>query len=148
MALQVDVVTIERRVYSADDVEMVVAPAVEGVMGVLPRHEPVVTALTEGELRIVGADESVVLAIGGGFMQVRPTHIVILADVAERADEIDLERAERARRRAQERLEAAPGDLDAERALASLRRAQVRLKVGRRARRARVRPQGRDSEGE
>lgn len=143
MPLQVDVVTIERRVYSAEDVEMVVAPAVEGTMGVLPRHEPLVAALAEGELRIVRPGASEVLAIGGGFMQVRPRHVVVMADVAERAAEIDLERAERARRRAEQRLEAAPQDLDAERALAALRRAQVRVKVARRARRVGVRSERR-----
>jgi F-type H+-transporting ATPase subunit epsilon len=135
MPLQVDVVTIERRVYSAEDVEMVIAPGSEGEMGVLPRHEPLVTALKEGELEIVRPGARDILAIGGGYMQVRPSHVVIMADVAEQADEIDLERAEAARRRAEERLREAPKDVDAAQALAALRRAQVRLKVARRHRR-------------
>jgi len=134
MPLQLDIVTIERQVYSADDVDMVIAPGSEGVLGILPRHEPIITALKEGELEIIRGGAREILAIGGGFMEVRGTRVVVMADVAEHAEEIDEARAEAARQRAEEALRAAPRAEDAEQALASLRRAQVRLKVARRRR--------------
>jgi len=133
MPLAVTVVTIEREVYSAADVDMVVAPGVEGVLGVLPRHEPLITALQEGALEIVRGDEREVLAIGGGFMEVHGARVVVMADVAERAGDIDEARAEAARRRAEEVLAATPSQVDADQALAALRRATARLKVARRA---------------
>ena len=133
MHLRLDVVTIEREVYSADDVDMVIVPGVEGQMGILPRHEPIVTGLREGALEIVRGETRDVLAIAGGFVEVRATHVVVLADVAERADEIDVARAEEARARAELALREAPRGEDAEKALASLRRAQIRLQVARRA---------------
>ncbi len=108
MPLHVDVVTIEREVYSASDVDMVIAPGIEGELGMLPRHEPVITALKEGVLQIVRGDERDVLAIGGGFLEMRHNQVVILADVAEQADEIDIARAEAARERAQQALKEAP----------------------------------------
>lgn len=134
MTLELTVVTIEREVYSADDVDMVVAPGVEGVLGVLARHEPIITALAEGPLEVIRGDTRDVLAIGGGFMEVHGTQVVVMADVAERAYEIDEDRAEQARQRAQRALETAPSRADAEKALAAMRRASVRLKVARRRR--------------
>ena len=135
MPLELEVVSIEREVYTADDVDMVIAPGVEGVMGILPRHEPLITGLKEGELEIVRGDERELLAIGGGFMEVHATKVIVMADVAERADEIDIDRAERARQRAERALAEAPTRQDAREALAAVRRATVRLKVARRRRR-------------
>jgi F-type H+-transporting ATPase subunit epsilon len=146
MPLRLEVVAIERLVYQADDVDMVMVPGAEGVMGILPRHEPVVSALQPGEIEIVRGEERELLAIGGGFVEVRGTAVVVMADAAEQADEIDIERAEEARRRAQEHLSEAPSEQDMERALASLRRAEVRLKVARHARRRR--PSGQVTGGE
>lgn len=135
MPIQLDIVTIEREVFSADDVDAVIAPGSEGVLGVLPRHEPIVTGLQPGVLEIVRGDEREILAIGGGFMEVRADRVIIMADVAEHSGEIDVDRAEEARKRAAASLEAAPAEEDRLEALAVLRRAEVRLKVSRRRRR-------------
>jgi F-type H+-transporting ATPase subunit epsilon len=136
--IRLDVVTAERVVYS-DDVDMVVAPGFEGQLGILPHHTPLMTSLLPGELRIKKGAEEVSLVISGGFLEVRPDKVVVLADTAERADEIDVERAEAARRRAQERLsqQRALG-IDGARAEASLRRSLARLRVAETARRRRV----------
>ncbi len=143
MPLHVDIVTIERQVYSASDVDMVIAPGMEGELGVLVRHEPVITALKEGVLQIVRGNERDVLAIGGGFLEMRHNQVVILADVAEQADEIDIARAEAARERAQQALKEAPQREDAEEALHAMRRAAVRLEAAKKARRrAADRPMG------
>jgi len=132
MSLEVSVVTIEREVYVADDADMVIAPGVEGVLGVMAHHEPIVAALKAGELVIVRGDQRDVMAISGGYLEVHGTEVVVMADVAEHAYEIDVERAEAARARAQAQLAAARGATESERALAALRRAGVRLRVARR----------------
>jgi F-type H+-transporting ATPase subunit epsilon len=138
MPLKLEIVTQERRVYSADDVEMVVAPGTEGEMGILPRHAPLITSLQEGAMRVKrqgGVEE--VLAIHGGFMEVLPDRVTVLADSAERAEEIDIARAQEARQRAQELMQQARADkVDYARAEASLRRSLVRLKIVDRRRRA------------
>ena len=136
--IRLDVVTAERMVYS-DNVDMVVAPGFEGQLGILPHHTPLMTALLPGELRIKKGGEEVSLVISGGFLEVRPDKVVVLADTAERADEIDVERAEAARRRAQERLsQQRELGSDGARAEASLRRSLARLRVAETARRRRV----------
>ncbi|GAB4516969.1 MAG: hypothetical protein Kow0047_28780 [Anaerolineae bacterium] len=133
--MRCEVVTAERIVYQ-DDVDMVIAPGVEGVLGILPHHAPLMTALTYGELVIRKAGEDdVLMAIGGGFMEVTGDRVTILADSAERAEEIDAARAEAARRRAEERLrQRRREDIDFARAEAALRRSLVRLRVAERAR--------------
>ena len=132
-ALRLDVVTAERLVYS-DDVDSVVAPGGEGELTLLPRHAALMTTLRPGALRVRGPAGEVDLAIGGGFLEVRDNRVLVLADSAEHAEEIDIERAraaeERARRLIAER--ATTEDLGA--AEAALRRSQVRLKVARRRR--------------
>ena len=135
MPLSLEIVTIERAVYSADDVDMVIAPGEEGVMGILPRHEPMIVILKEGELEIVRGAERELLAIGGGCLEVHGTKVIVMASVAEQAEEIDIERAERARQRAEKALAGAPDRVAARQALADMRRASVRLKVARRRRR-------------
>jgi len=129
--LKLEIVTQERRVYSADDVEMVIAPGVEGEMGILPRHAPLITSLQEGVMRVrhrSGREE--VLAIHGGFMQVLPDQVMVLADAAERAEEIDIARAQEARQRAEELMKQRREDkMDYIRAEAALRRSLIRLKV-------------------
>ncbi len=131
MPLKLEIVTQERRVYSADDVEMVIAPGVEGEMGILPRHAPLITSLQEGVMRVrhrSGREE--VLAIHGGFMQVLPDQVMVLADAAERAEEIDIARAQEARQRAEELMKQRREDkMDYIRAEAALRRSLIRLKV-------------------
>src|SRR5438874_4820787 len=105
--LSVQVVTAEREVLAEDDVDMVVAPGSEGEMGILPRHAALLTTLRPGVLRMKKGAEEHVLAVGGGFLQVANNRVLVLADTAERDEEIDLKRAEEARQRAQAALEAA-----------------------------------------
>lgn len=131
MPIRCDVVTAERSVFS-DDVDQVIVPGVQGELGILPHHAPLLTLLSYGELRILKASEETIIAIGGGFLEVRPDHVVVLADAAERADEIDVTRAEEARRRAQEQIALRPMEEDLIRAEAALRRAEARLRVARR----------------
>jgi F-type H+-transporting ATPase subunit epsilon len=141
--LRCEVVTPERVVFE-DDANMVLAPGIEGQLGILPNHAPLITALTYGEL-VVQRDgqEDEYIAIGGGSMEVGPDHVTILADSAERADEIDEKRAEVARQRAEDTMaEKRREDIDLARAEASLRRSLIRLKVARRKRRYGGRPPG------
>lgn len=133
MPLHIEVVTAERTVLT-DDVDMVIAPGTEGQLGILPRHAPLMTALAPGELRLKKAGQETDLAITGGFLEVRDNVVTVLADAAEKADEIDLARAEEAVKRAQERIKQAGADMDLERATRALRRATVRVQVVRRRR--------------
>ena len=132
--LHLEIVTAERALFS-DDVDIVVAPGIDGELGILPNHVPLLTALSYGELMARKGAEEFSFAIGGGFLEVRPNKVVVLADVAERADEIDTERAEAARRRAEERIRLTPHEADLARAESSMRRAMVRLRVAERRRR-------------
>ena len=135
MPLQLDIVTIERQVFS-DEVDMVIAPGVEGELGILPRHASLITALHTGELRIKRGLEEQIFAIGGGYLEVLNNQVTVLADSAERADEIDLARAEAARTRAELLLREGPTDpVDRSVIEGSLRRSRVRLKVARKRRR-------------
>lgn len=134
-SLTVEIVTNERVVLSESDVEMVSAPGSEGMMGILPNHAPLVTTLSAGELRIkkAGAEQS--LIVFGGFMEVLPNKVIVLADVAEKVEEIDVKRAEEARKRAEEAIARGGGDkVDLAEAEARLQRAQVRLRVSDRRR--------------
>jgi F-type H+-transporting ATPase subunit epsilon len=136
MPIQVEIITQERRVYS-DEVDIVVAPGVEGEMGVLPNHAPLITALAVGELRVRKGETEEHFAIGGGVLDVRPDKVIVLADSAESASEIDIARAEAARERAEKVMrEGPPRDPSAYAQLeAALRRSRVRLRVARRRRR-------------
>ena len=133
--LRVEVVTGEREVLIEDDVDMVVAPGIEGQLGILPRHAPLITTLLPGELRITKAGDERVLAIGGGFLEVGPARVMVLADTAEHAEEIDLARAEEARRRAHDALTNRRGDVDPAALHAMMQRSSVRLRVAQRRRR-------------
>ncbi len=126
--LHLEIVTQEKRLYSGD-VDMIVAPGGEGELGILPHHAPLLTTLKEGALRVKQGGGEEYFSIGGGFMEVQPDHVIVLADVAEKAEDIDIARAEEARRRAEELLKERPAGLDVEAALASLRRAQIRITV-------------------
>lgn len=136
-SLKLDIVTAERVVYS-EDVDMIVAPGIEGQLGILPHHAPLMTTLQAGELRVKRGGDEDTLAISGGFLEVRPDRVIILADSAERAEEIDMERAEAAKQRAEQRLanRRAPG-LDEARSEAALRRAIARLMVAEKVKRRR-----------
>lgn len=135
MPLTVDIVTAERVVYSQEGVERIIVPGVEGELTALPRHAPLLTMIQPGVLRIIRGEEEVEMAITGGFLEVRRNRVTILADAAERVEEIDVMRAEEARRRAQQRLERREAQIDLARAHAALQRALIRLKVAERRRR-------------
>jgi len=104
MPLSLDIVTPERVVLSEDGFDIVVAPGIEGELGLLPRHAPLMTMLEIGELRARRGAEEMHLAIAGGFLEIRDNRVTILADAAERSEEIDIARAEAARRRAEEAM--------------------------------------------
>ena len=132
MPLQLEIVTPERQVYS-DTVDSVQLPGSEGELGVLPHHAPLVSTLGVGELRFrkEGTEES--FAIVGGFLQVRPDRVVVLAETADLASDIDLEKAQEARREAERALESGfheGADLSAARA--QLQQALLRIRVAER----------------
>ncbi|MCP4538930.1 MAG: F0F1 ATP synthase subunit epsilon [Chloroflexi bacterium] len=131
--LKLTIVSPEKELYS-DQVDMVLAPGIDGQLGILPQHIPLITQLAEGELCARVGKEEHYFAIHGGFMHVLQDKVIVLADVAERAEEIDIERAEQARQRAVELLNKAPPE---KRRLTevALRRSSVRLKAARRRRR-------------
>ncbi len=131
---RLEIVTAERMVYS-DEVSAVVAWGVEGQLGILPHHAPLMTMLQPGDLLIRKDKEEEYFAISGGFLEVRPDKVIILADACERADEINIARAEEAKRRAQETMKAAPLSVEAAAAEAALRRSLARLKVAEKRRR-------------
>lgn len=130
--IRCEIVTQERVVFD-EMVEMVIAPGVDGELGILPHHVPLLTALAPGELRVKKIQEEESFAISGGFMEVLPDHVSVLARTAEHADEIDFSRAEAARARAEELLrEGPPPDMSRLAAIeTALRRSQIRLKVAR-----------------
>jgi len=132
--IRLEIITAERQVFS-DDVNTVVAPGVEGELGILPHHAPLITMLKPGEVLIRKDNEETYLFVSGGFLEVRPDKIIVLADACERAEEIDIERAEAAKRRAEERLKTHTPELDMARAQAALLRSLVRLRVAERKRR-------------
>jgi F-type H+-transporting ATPase subunit epsilon len=136
---KLEIVTAERMVFS-DDVTALIAWGVEGQLGILPHHAPLMTMLQPGDLMIRKDREEEYLAVTGGFLEVRPDKVIILADACERADEIDVARAEEAKKRAQETMKAAPLTVDAASAEAALRRSIARLKVAERRRRKPIGP--------
>jgi F-type H+-transporting ATPase subunit epsilon len=135
MPIQLEIVTPERLAFS-DQVDAVVVPGSEGELGILPHHAPLVSMLGVGELRIRRGAQEESFAIVGGFLQVRPDKVVVMAETADLAAEIDVERAEAARREAERMLESGyheGADLSAARA--ALQQALLRLRVAERRRR-------------
>jgi F-type H+-transporting ATPase subunit epsilon len=135
MPIQLEIVTPERLAYS-DTVDSVVLPGSEGELGVLPHHAPLVSTLGVGELRIRkgGLEES--FAIFGGFLQVRPDKVVVMAETADLSAEIDLEKAVEARREAERALETGYHEgADLVAARAALQQALLRIRVAERRRR-------------
>ena len=142
MPLLLEIVTPERLAYS-DTVDAVNLPGIEGELGVLPHHAPLVSMLGVGELRIRkgGAEES--FAIVGGFLQVRPDKVVVMAETADMASEIDLEKAQQARREAEQALEGGRADaVDLSAARAALQQALLRIRVAERRHREGPRHRG------
>lgn len=130
MPIYCEIVSQDRRIFSGE-VDMLVAPGADGVMGILPHHSPLFSTLKVGELKVRQGGEEEIFAVSGGIIEVRPDGIIVLADAAERADEIDVVRAEEARRRAEAQLAAAPAQNSEAylAALAALRRSSLRLTV-------------------
>jgi F-type H+-transporting ATPase subunit epsilon len=142
MPIRVEIVSQDRPVFEGN-VDIVVAPGDDGEMGILPHHAPLLTTLKPGVLRVRTAGREEIFAISGGVMEVQPTIVTVLADAAERADEIDVARAEEARQRAEASLASGvPRNSEAYLAAeAALRRSNLRLQV---ARRGRPMPSGMD----
>src|SRR3954466_7240059 len=131
--LTLDVVTPDRSVI-AEKVDEVEIPGAQGYFGVLPGHTPLLAMLQVGELWYRKGGETVYLSIAFGFAEVLPDRVTILAQLAERADEIDIARAEAAKRRAEERIAQPSVDMDYERARIAMMKALIRLQVASRAR--------------
>ena len=133
MAMMLEIITAERQVYG-EEVDMVIVPGIDGQLGILPHHAPLMTVLQPGEITIRKGGSDDYLAVTGGFLEVLGNRVSVLADAAERSDEIDEERAQEAMRRAQERITGQPAEMELGRAVASMRRAQMRLDLVRRRR--------------
>lgn len=103
MPVPLRVVSVERSLFDGD-VDFIVANGADGELGILPRHAALMTILKPGTLKITHGGKEELLFVGGGFLEVLPDRVTVLADVAEHADEISIEQAEAARKRAQERL--------------------------------------------
>ena len=142
MPLHLEIVTPEKLAYE-DDVDMVLVPGIDGELGILPHHTPLVSLLGVGELKIRKGGSEEVFAIAGGFLQVRPDKVVVMAETAEIDSDIDLERAQKARAEAEKALEGGfveGADLSAARA--ELQRALVRIRVAEHRRREGPRSRG------
>ena len=131
--MRLEIITAESRVYS-DDVDLVVAPGAEGQLGILPHHAPLMSSLQPGELIIRKDGEDTYLAVSGGFLEVLDNQVTVLADAAERSDEIDEGRAQAAMDRASEGMAGGGAKIELEQVAIAMRRAQIRLNVVRRRR--------------
>ena len=133
MPLQLELVTPERRAFT-QEVDMVVVPGIDGQLGILPHHTPLITALGVGELKVRRGGEEQIFAVSGGFVEVRPDRVVIMADLAEHSDEIDAARATEARRQAEAQISEAADPVDLARARAALQTALMRERIATRRR--------------
>jgi F-type H+-transporting ATPase subunit epsilon len=131
--IQLHVVSADRMLVN-ETVDEVEIPGADGYFGVLPGHTPILALLGAGELWYRQGTEKHYLSMAFGFAEVQPDQVTILAEIAERADEIDLARAEAARKRAEERLARPTVDMDAERARISLLKSLIRIQVATKAR--------------
>jgi F-type H+-transporting ATPase subunit epsilon len=129
MPLTVEIVTVEKKVLEEQGIDEIIAPGVEGQFAVLPRHAAFMTMLEPGELILKKGAEETPFAITGGFFEVLNDRVIVLADAAERADEIDLARAEEARDRAKQALERRESVENLAEVQAALQRALIRLRV-------------------
>ena len=128
--MHVEVVSSEQQIYSGE-AEFLVAPALEGEIGVYPRHVPLLTRIKPGVLRLTvpGSKDEVLVAVSGGLLEVQPTHITVLADTAIRGEDLDEARANEAKRAAEDALKHATDDLDTAKAHAALASAIAQLKA-------------------
>lgn len=125
---RLEVVTPEKKVYS-EDVRFVVVPGVVGELGILPDHAPLMSGLKVGVMKVQQEGKNFKMAVSGGFVEVRSSRVTVLADSAERAEQIDRARAEAAKARAEQRLATKSADVDVLRAEMALQRALNRLKA-------------------
>jgi len=141
MPIKVEIVTQERTVFSGD-VDSVNLPGSEGRLGILPNHSPLLTTLSYGEVIVRKDGQEDYYAVGGGFAEVQPEKVIVLADSAEHSNEIDLDRAQQARNRAEKMMkEGVPEDPERYAQIqASLQRAQIRINVAQRRRRTSAMP--------
>jgi F-type H+-transporting ATPase subunit epsilon len=130
MPIPLRVVSVERSLFEGD-VDFIVAPGAEGELGILPKHAPLMTILKPGTLKITQGSEEQLLFVGGGFLEVLPDRVTVLADVAEHAEEISLERAEEARKRAQEKLAGTLTTAEESEFQQALAMAEARLRLAR-----------------
>ena|SRR5438552_1503692 len=131
--IDLTIVTPERAV-AHEDVDELQVPGAEGYLGILPGHAPLFSELKVGELGYRKGDRWFFLSVAWGFVEVLPKQVRILAETAERAHEIDVDRAIRAKERAEERIAKGGDDIDYRRALIALERALIRIQVSRKAR--------------
>ncbi len=129
MPLTVEIVTVERKVLEESGIDEVIAPGIDGQLAVLPQHAAFMTMLAPGELILKKGAEEHVFVVTGGFFEVLKDKVVVLADAAERADEIDVTRAEEARERARLAIERRESTEDLALAAAALQRAMIRLRI-------------------
>ena len=126
---QLNIVTAEKIFYE-DDVSSIIAPGVEGYLGILADHAPLITSLIPGKLTVKNsAGSEIIMALSGGFLEVLKNKVVILADAVEFAKNIDLERAKKALERATQRLKSMEKEIDIPRAVAALKRSQNRIMI-------------------
>ena len=135
MPLSLQIITPERVVFEEEGVDSVTLPGSEGELTVLPSHAPLMTAIRSGALLFRKAGATTDVALSGGFLEVRDDKVIILADTAERSEEIDAARAEEARQQAAEQIATHEGTIDIAQAMAALERAEARIRVTERRRR-------------
>ena len=144
MTIRCEIVSQDRMVWEGD-ADIVIVPGISGEMGILPNHAPLLSTLQYGILRVRYKDQEEIFTVAGGVVEIQPDVITVLADSAENVEEIDIARAEDARKRAEKILEEGPPpDSDAYLKMeAALRRSNLRLEAARRYRRGqRARPSG------
>lgn len=134
MPIQVEIVTPDRELVRGE-ADMIILPGVDGQMGVRAGHEPLLSTLDIGEIVLHRGSDTEYIAVSGGVVEVRPDKVTVLAEAAEEAEEIDIERAEAARERARQLLESNPPPQRRAVMIAALRRSNLRLRVARRRRR-------------
>jgi len=146
MTLRCEIATQDKLLFEGE-VDSVAAPTMKGEIGILPNHTPMLTKLGYGVLKVRKGESEELFTVSGGVLEARPDMVIVLADVGEHIDEIDYERAEAARRRAEELLKKIPSRNTEEYLAieAALRRSILRLDAVRRFRQARRRPRRRDS---
>ena len=134
MSITVDILTPDRRVLQAQ-ADSVVVPAADGELGILAHHAPLLAELQPGQIRMSAGNDTQFFAVSGGFVEVQNNHVVVMAETAEMAHEIDIERARQAAERAKAALRVPQAEIDLAQAEAALRRALVRLHLAEQVRR-------------